>query len=204
MTQAELKKTLQTMVREHGSEQVSQTLGKLEIELRDTLLSMVQKYGFEQVRAALGSLEVSEQDMGDTPYGAASSGASKKKARKKRTGMRTTAPQYVAKMNLPPETGTAVAELADRFQHKTFLPTFGDIANFCQAHGIDVPASRTRANSIPRVFKYIASMEPEHIHQLIDLRMFSGPARLGPIADAIRRNGRAARAAEAQARVSNG
>ena len=201
MTQAELKKILRTMVQEHGSERVSQTLSELEIELRDALLSMVQKYGFEQVGQTLRSLEVSDQN-GDALRETAL--VPEAKARKRRSGARNTAPQYVAKMNLPPATEVAVAELADRFQHKTFLPTFGDIANFCQAHGIDVPASRTRANSIPRVFKYIASMEPEHIQRMIDRRMFSGPARLGPIADAIRRNGRAARASETEAGVSSG
>ena len=202
MVHADLKKTLRAVVQEHGAECVSQTLSELEFELRDALLSMVQKYGFEQVGETLRSIAVSEKELGDALQGSAL--VPEAKARKRRSGARNTAPQYVAKMNLPPATEVAVAELADRFQHKTFLPTFGDIANFCQAHGIDVPASRTRANSIPRVFKYIASMEPEHIQRMIDRRMFSGPARLGPIADAIRRNGRAARASETEAGVSSG
>ena len=101
--------------------------------------------------------------------------------------------EHVAKMGLPAEKGPAVAELAKRFEDKAFLPTFGDIANFCRIYGIEEPASRSRASAIPRVFKFIASMEADDIQRLVDLRHFSGPARLGPIADAIRNSGRARR-----------
>ena len=83
-----------------------------------------------------------------------------------------------------------MTELAQRFHSKSFLPTFGDIANFCQTYNIDVPASKSRASAIPRVFKFIAAMEADEIQRMLDEGMFSGPARLGPIADAIRRNGR--------------
>ena len=84
-----------------------------------------------------------------------------------------------------------VVELAGRFQDKSFLPTFGDIANFCHFYQIDKPASKSRASAIPRVFKFIASMEADDVRIILDQGMFSGPSRLGPIADAIRRNGRA-------------
>ena len=87
---------------------------------------------------------------------------------------------------------SALLELAKRFQDKTFLPTFGDIRNFCQVYGIDVPASKSRASAVPRVFKFIAKMDSSEIQRIVDDRLFSGPARLGPIADAIRKNGRAA------------
>ena len=98
-------------------------------------------------------------------------------------------------MELQLEIEPSVVELANRFQDKAFLPTFGDVVNFCQAYGIEEPASRSRANAIPRVFKHLASMEADEIKRIVDWGMFSGPSRLGPIADAIRRNGRAARAA---------
>ena len=102
------------------------------------------------------------------------------------------APEYVAKMDYDPEKWPALSELAKRFQDKSFLPTFGDIRNFCQVYEIDVPASKSRASAIPRVFKCIATMDSGEIQRIVDNRLFSGPARLGPIADAIRKNGRAA------------
>ena len=105
-------------------------------------------------------------------------------------------------MDYDPEKRPALLELAKRFQDKSFLPTFGDIRNFCQAYGIDVPASGSRASAIPRVFKFIAAMDGGEVQRIVDHWLFSGPARLGPIADAIRKNGRAA--AFRERRVSAG
>ena len=115
--------------------------------------------------------------------------AEPKKARK------PTATEYAAKMELADDKKTTITTLAERFECKAFLPTFGHVANFCETYGIDVPASRTRASAIPRVFKFLANeMEAEEVQRILDDGMFSGPSRLGPIADAIRRNGRASRA----------
>ena len=72
------------------------------------------------------------------------------------------------------------------------MPTFGDIRNFCQVYGIDEPASKSRASAIPRVFKFMATMSDEEVQGILDGGMFSGPSRVGPIADAIRANGRVA------------
>ena len=163
MTQTNLKVALRDMVLEHGFEQVYDELHKIQVAEPD-------------LRRALRSSELSSRGTDTLKVG-----------RKPKI----TAPQYVAKMGLPFGKEQAVTELAGRFQEKLFLPTFGDIANFCQAYSIEVPASRTRASAIPRVFKFIASMEVDDIRRLLSEGMFSGPSRLGPIADAIRRNGRA-------------
>lgn len=102
--------------------------------------------------------------------------------------------KYATKMELPMDRQEAVVTLAGRFERKVFLPTFGDTRNFCDVYGIDVPASKTRASAIPRVFKFLANeMGADEIQRILDDGMFSGPSRLGPIADAIRRNGRASR-----------
>ena len=193
MAKADLKEALRAMVQDHGAERVSQTLSDLENELKDALLRMVQEYGFNQVNDALMTLGTSESEFTNPRQGVAPA-VNSAPMRTRRRSTRTTAPQYVAKMTLQPETEAAVTELANRFEDKTFLPRFGDISRFCEIYGIDVPASRSRASAIPRVFKFLASMETDKIQRIVDRRSFSGPARLGPIADAIRRNGRAARA----------
>ena len=72
------------------------------------------------------------------------------------------------------------------------MPTFGDIRIFCEVYGIDEPASKSRASAIPRIFKFIATMSSDEVQGILDDGMFSGPSRVGPIADAIRENGRAA------------
>ena len=196
MAQADLKEALRAVVKDHGSERVNQTLSDLEDELKDALLRMVQEYGFNQVNDTLMTLGTSESELTNSRQDTAPA-AKSAPMRTRRRSMRNTATQYVAKMTLQPETEAAVIELANRFEDKTFLPRFGDISRFCEIYGIDVPASRSRASAIPRVFKFLASMEADNIQRIVDRRSFSGPARLGPIADAIRRNGRAARARSA-------
>ena len=162
-------------------------------KLKDALRSMIKKYGLEQVYEHLHEIQAAEPYLKQPLHQPTPSNGSHDKQKVTRKP-KPTAPQYVAKMGLPYEKEQPVAHLAGRFQEKSFLPTFGDIANFCQIYGIDVPASNSRASAIPRVFKFIASMETDDIRRILDEGMFSGPSRLGPIADAIRRNGRASTA----------
>ena len=158
--------------------------------LKDVLHSMVLEYGFEQVNKSLMEVRSSTYHLQKpkSKTGRSDKGTVRKAGRRK-PGI--TASQYVAKMELPSEKEAPVIELAGRFEDKSFLPTFGDIANFCQIYGIDELASKSRASAIPRVFKFLAAMEPGDIRRIIYDGLFSGPSRLGPIADAIRRNGRA-------------
>ena len=142
-------------------------------KLKTSLQSMVQEYGLGMVLKSLGEI-VDVHGVGGRPR------------RRKRAA---TAPEYVSKIQLPVEKSGAVTELAERFQQKSFLPKFGDIANFCETYQIDIPASRSRVSAIPRIFKFIAEMEVSEIQRILDLEMFSGPSRLGPISDAIRNHG---------------
>ena len=168
-------------------------MSNLKIEL--ALRPIVQEHGLGSVLEALGKI-ASEYEGQSAPL-LAVNGADKqvksKKARKR--APKPNAAEYAAKMELSPDKQTAVVALAERFERKAFLPSFGDVVNFCENYSIDVPASRTRANAIPRVFKFLANeMEAGEVQSILEYEMYSGPSRLGPIADAIRRNGRASRA----------
>ena len=160
--------------------------------LEDTTRALIQQYGSEQVQQCLEALtkaRLSGRDLENSNLSTRVLNENTRfKVRKRRS--RPTAPDYVEKMPLPSEKRPSVTELATRFHDKSFLPTFGDIANFCQTYNIPEPASKSRASAIPRVFKFIATMEADEIQRILDEGMFSGPARLGPIADAIRSNGR--------------
>ena len=159
-------------------------------QLKDTLRSMVSKYGFERVNESLMEVNPSSTSLQNFPSKAKGFGSvTKEKVRKSKP--RVTASQYVAKMELPSDKEATITKLAGNFEEKSFLPTFGDISNFCQIHNIDEPASKSRTNAIPRLFKFIASMNNEDIQRIIDDGLFSGPSSLGPIADAIRHTGRA-------------
>ena len=165
-------------------------------ELKDALLLMVREYGFDQIQQHLNEIGLAEPSLSGHDLRTESADRVAVRSPRK-TRSRLTAPQYVAKMEIASHKGLLVSELAGRFEAKSFLPTFGDVADFCQCYGISEPASRSRANAIPRVFKLIVSLETEEIQRIIDEGLFSGPSRLGPIADAIRRNGRAITATKA-------
>ena len=167
---------------------------KLKAELR----SMINQYGFKQVDLSLREIRLSGRQLGASKRPKTSSGAGTRKPRKRQA--KVTAQGYVAKMELPSEKKPVMIELAKRFQEKSFLPTFGDIRNFCQIYGIDEPSSKSRVSAIPRVFKFIVAMETNEVQRILDNGMFAGPSRLGPIADAIRHNGRAAAQTPARAR----
>ena len=168
-------------------------------KLETTLRLMVRRYGFDQVDACLREIGLSagEQENTNPKETSGKDGIATKPSKSR---ARVTASGYVSKLDIPLEKRPAMVEIAERFQDKSFLPTFGDIANFCQIYGLETPASKTRASAIPRVFKFIAAMDTAKIQSMLDEKMFSGPSRLGPIADAIRNNGRAAAASGLQRR----
>ena len=164
-----------------------------ETQLKDTLRVIVRQYGFEQVNQTLREIHTSARQLKNPKQGKTSPD-NDTATRPKKKRVKPNALEYVAKIELSSEKGQTVAELAKRFESKAFLPTFGDIRNFCQIYGIDEPASKSRASAIPRIFKFISSMETDELQRILDEEMFSGPSRLGPIADEIRRIGRVARA----------
>lgn len=149
-----------------------------------SLRELVREHGLEQVSRALDELDDPIRDA--TPStGQPAQRAAVKRSKQKRA---TTALERVHKMDLPRDTADSVVELARRFDEKAFMPTFGDIAHFCKIYDIDEPKSKSRASAIPRVFRAIAVMDAEDIQILLDYGAFSGPSRLGPIADAIARS----------------
>ena len=163
-----------------------------ETKLKDTLRLMVQQYGFEQVDRSLREIHLADRQLKRSKQARVSADNDKATMPEKNRA-KVNAPEYVSKMELSSEKEPIVVELAKRFENKAFLPTFGDIRNFCQIYGIDEPASKSRVSAIPRVFKFITAMETGEIQKILDAGMFSGPSRLAPIADAIRRSGRASR-----------
>ncbi len=155
-----------------------------------SLRELVREHGLEQVSRSLHEIGgIDGHAQGATPSsGTAAQRAAGPRAKRKRA---VTALERVEKMDLPSETADDVVQLAKRFDEKSFMPTFGDIAHFCSVYDIEVPASRSRTSAISRVFSTIAAMSAEDIQILVDYGAFSGPARLGPISEAIARRSRA-------------
>ena len=106
--------------------------------LKDMLCLMVDRHGPEQVNRALR--EIVSAHRRKNPNKKKASPKSNAKAKTKKT----TALEYVAKMDLHSDKKPAMAELAKRFEEKNFLPSFGSIREFCRIYEIVEPASKSR------------------------------------------------------------
>lgn len=93
---------------------------------------------------------------------------------------------YVQSLDVSAERSAVVRRAAEEFERRVFLPTLGDVRSFCETYGIEEPKSRSRVSGIPRIFKFLVTMAAADVERMLDDRVFSGPASLGPIADAIR------------------
>jgi len=110
----------------------------------------------------------------------------KPRKRSRKTEQKLSAVDYVNKMILPREKVEIMKYVAQRFEERKFLTNTADIREFCRIYDVELGKSVTRTGSIPRVFTFLAAMDTAKIARMLDEGTFSGPARLGPIADAIR------------------
>ena len=156
--------------------------------LDSELRSIIDRFGYERVDLSLRQIGRAERGSRGAAAGRSRSDDASTKAKRRRPKLK--AAEYVSRMDLPADRRRVLTEAAESFQNKLFLPTVGDVRNFCGIYGIEQPASSSRASAIPRVFKFIATMDTEEIRRMLHGGMFSEPVRLGPIADAIRDAGR--------------
>ena len=151
--------------------------------LADEIRLLVRRHGFKAVSLELRMLKAEQkpvrQQQRDT------------QARAGQRNRRANAIEYVQKLDVDADKRPAVLALAERFEAKRFLPSCADI--ICAIYDIEPPASKSRAAAIPRLFKYFAAMDTKDVERLSTDEAYSGPSELGPLAEAIRRHGRAAR-----------
>ena len=170
----------------HGTSGYSQrsSLGDLTLEivmprqsnLSDELEALVRRYGLSSVLHSLADLQAAPKRSISSPTA----------GRRRSSGSRASAVDYVRKMTLPREKAEVMACAARRFEDKEFLPSIADIRDFCCAHGVELGQSVSRASSIPRVFTFLAEMDTARVSKVLENGEFSGPTTLSPIADAIR------------------
>ena len=160
--------------------------------LSEELEILVRHYGLSSVLHSLADLQAAPRQSISSSWS----------GRRRSAGSKASAVDYVRKMTLPREKAEVMACAARRFEDKEFLPSIADIRDFCDAHGVELSKSVSRASSIPRVFTYLAKMDTARVSKVLDNGEFSGPTTLSPIADAIRncstRNRRAYHRANAQ------
>lgn len=152
--------------------------------LTETLRTIVHRYGISRVEKAL--LEIHKSADGYSRRSNSSLPRSEPCGKLKAEKKRNRAFTFVSKLEVSREIGCQLDELARRYDGRDFLPTIGELRNFFQIYKIDAPKSFSRDSAIPRVFKFLSQLDLHEIQSIIRTNSFSGPARLGPIADAIR------------------
>lgn len=144
--------------------------------LNKTLQGLVRRHGLSSVLHSLADIQAApDQDT-----------SSMSRKRRYNAGSKSSAVNYVEKMTLPQEKAEVMKCAAQRFEEGGFLPTIADIREFCRIHDVELGKSVSRMSSIPRVFTFLAVMDSARIEKLLEEGAFSGPARLAPLADAIR------------------
>ena len=159
------------------------------LKLNDILRAIVFQYGIEHVERTLHKLRQSN----DARMHALELLASESSKKPRRTSAPKKKPDvaasmYVSKMKLSSDIHTVLLGLAGKFEDKTFLPTLGDVRNFCTTHNVDERSISSRVSAIPRIFGFLATLETEDIQRILHSDVYTGPSRLAPIADAIRRS----------------
>ncbi len=145
-------------------------------DLTETLQTLVRRHGMSSVLHGLADLQVaSDSAVPSSPAKRAGSARSK-----------PSAIDYVGRMLLPPDKAQILERAARHFEDKSFLPSVADIREFCRVYGVDPGKSVSRTGAIPKIFTFLAATDADRVSRMLDEGAFSGPARLGPIADAIR------------------
>lgn len=106
-----------------------------------------------------------------------------------RRSKRKSAAEYVESMNIPGDRKCVLRNIAKSFDEKRFLPTIGDIRNFAHMHGVDVANFKSRDMAISKLFFLLSSMDEDWLMRIEKDGMFSGPADLDSLSDAIKTAG---------------
>ena len=158
-------------------------------DLTEIMRNIVLQHGIENVEQVL--LEIrnpTERLSSRSGPSVACSKPRRKFTSDQRRKKKLTAARFVLKLENSLETKRLLEELANKYDNKEFLPTIGEIRNFCAIHGISIPTSFSRSVMVPRIFKHLSQLESEKIQFMLRTESFSGPTQLAPIAEAIRQS----------------
>lgn len=143
---------------------------------------LVEDWGYDEVYNAL--LELPQRKKPGYP--------GKKPGLPKRSAV-----EQIQRSNLPHDARQHLAKIAQKFDEKQFLPTIGDIKHFLAMSGIpysDLP--RHRVDIFRYLLPFFASLPSDRLLDIASNDLYSGPAQLGPLSDAISSTGEALRGSE--------
>lgn len=154
--------------------------------LKSILLPLVDEWGCANVLAAVRELEADKRKpagrLEPSRRGRAPSGAQ---------------PPFAAilrSLDTTPDRRERLQRLAERYRARTFLPSMGDVRHFLSMHG-DFGEFRDRSAAVRRVLAVASQMGSTELDATLADESFTGPSKLGPLADAIKEVGSSQRGA---------
>lgn len=146
--------------------------------LLDNLLrTLVHEWGYQSVATALASFESDEDGLVGR--------SAPKVPRNLKVRRKLLATEQVAKAAVPEDKRAALMKLAVRFDRREFLPTTSDVREFLTMLGERTSPMKDRSTAFARVLKSISVLPVERLERYTHSGLHSGPARLGPLSDAI-------------------
>jgi hypothetical protein len=141
---------------------------------------LVREYGYNQVASAL---DVARDGEESRVFPSRQTNRSKK----------LSAIDQVVRLGDLDSKRTPLEIIAKRFDEKRFLPALGDIREFLSMMGADQARIKNRTDGFRKLLPRLVGLPEEKLEQLAHGANYSGPARLGPLSDAIRSAGEAIR-----------
>lgn len=154
--------------------------------LQSLLITLIDEWGVDVVVDCLNELSVSAGGKNIAKSAKGDAGRQKGRVAARE---RLTASLMVSRTSLPVDKKNLINILAERYDDKLFLPSSGDIRYFFEAYGEDVPNVRQRNDAFRMVLRLLSGMTESALRKIVDSGAHSGPARLGPLSDAMREVG---------------
>jgi hypothetical protein len=163
---------------------------KDEALLRSLLGALVVRWGSASVLQALTQLAEGAQGGGHQVQPA------KRQATKIKLGApeRRSSAAYVVRLNLPERRRALLLDMATLFDRRELLPTAADVRNFVQMRSGRRVDIKQRSDAFRRLVDVALDMPEDQLERFVKGGGHGGPSRLGPLSDAIKMAGEAARA----------
>lgn len=155
--------------------------------LRSILSAVIEEWGYEAARESLDEIAGRPSSQSHEPQ--AKSGRGTRSDPGGRAREKPTASTMAANMSLPPTQKQLIQELAIQYDDKKFLPTAGDVRYFFEVHGEVPPSGKQRRELFRRVLKLLSTLPDSALKKILEERVHTGPSRLAPLSEAMRRVG---------------
>lgn len=139
---------------------------------------LVDEWGHEEVAVAIANVKGSSKDnlVGQVTG---------PKPRTSTRAVKRSAVEQVERAAVEGEQKEALIQLAARYDDKQFLPSVADVREFLIMLGERPSAMKDRQEAFRVLLRTLIQLPFERLRQLACSELYSGPARLGPLSDAI-------------------